>query len=1148
MTALSLTELSNQFSPVLEDTMRITRNGSVRTLAPPHLKVGRVALSGRAAGRRRRQALLVVCTLLLGLIGGTVVAPAAAAAPAAMPLMVDFGAASTVPAAGYVLDYGQPYGARTGANQGTGNTYGWISNTTAEPANVSANGRVRTGTGETDIKQTTLMHMQLPAANPVAWQAEVANGWYTVAVGLGDAYPVYDSTHSVTVEGQYPIAPYTPTSANRLKTGTVTVLVSDGTLTVRPQGGTNVKITFVSISDAESPGGSSQFPFRVDFGAASSTPAAGYILDFGQRFGPKATGDYGWVTTGTATPLDLVATGRQRAATSSSDPRLTNFIHMQYPGLSAGDWRMTVPNGTYRVTVGVGEANNIYDSQHAISVEGQSIVAPYTPTFATKFKQGTVDVVVTDGNITVSAAGGANTKITWLEILDWANPPTPQLPLKVDFGTSASPMPAGYLNDSGQSFGARSGGYTFGWVNATSGDPQDMTLNGRLRYSTYTTDPKLLSLVQMQWTGSPASGNTNPGAWEVSLPTGTYSIKVGAGDAATAFDSAHSINVENTPLITTFGPSSNNRIREATGVVSVADGRLTVNALGGTNTKILYIEIDGVDSNRPRVSSVAPGGDEIDVVRDLSITTELVLPNGAINPNTVNNTNVTLKDNITGVAVPASVNTSGGGDVLVLTPNATLAANTMYRYEITDGVKDVAGNSFLPFLSLFKTGTTVSGTGIEGVAFDQEDTVAQGQMFTSTTVGPDNKLYAATLNGFILRYDIAADGTLSNEQTIDTVRSLNADQDRTIIGLAFDPAATADNLILWVTDNYMYTGSNNVPDWSSKVDRLTGPDLENGEVVIDGLPRSAHDHEANSIAFGPDGALYFPMGSNTGMGYQDIAWANRPEVLLSGAVLRVDLDELPAQLPLDVKTVEGGGTYDPYAADAPVTLYATGVRNAFDLLWHSNGQLYAPTNGSAAGANIPAVANPLPASCSTTRSDVDTAGPYTYTGPTFATLFGNPQAQTDFIHKVTEGGYYGHPNPSRCEYISYGGNPTSGADAWEETMYPVGVQPDRNYRAADVYDAGLHASANGTIEYQSDVFGDLLQGKILIVRYSASKDIEVADPSGPNGAITGIVTGVTGFTGFSEPLDITENPDGSGILYVTELGGFDIKLLRPNVG
>ena len=41
-------------------------------------------------------------------------------------------------------------------------------------------------------------------------------------------------------------------------------------------------------------------------------------------------------------------------------------------------------------------------------------------------------------------------------------------------------------------------------------------------------------------------------------------------------------------------------------------------------------------------------------------------------------------------------------------------------------------------------------------------------------------------------------------------------------------------------------------------------------------------------------------------------------------------------------------------AGAPLTIYATGVRNAYDLLWHSNGQLYAPTNGSAAGGNTAA--------------------------------------------------------------------------------------------------------------------------------------------------------------------------------------------------
>jgi glucose/arabinose dehydrogenase len=480
----------------------------------------------------------------------------------------------------------------------------------------------------------------------------------------------------------------------------------------------------------------------------------------------------------------------------------------------------------------------------------------------------------------------------------------------------------------------------------------------------------------------------------------------------------------------------------------------------------------------------------------------------------------------------------------VLTPLAPLEANTGYRYKITDGVQDVTGKAFVPFESTFTTGTLLSGTGIEGVAFAQETTVAQNHMFTSVTVGPDHKLYAATLNGYLFRYDIATDGSLSNEQQINTVRTMNSDQNRTIVGLTFDPASTADNLILWVTDNFMYVGNDNVPDWSSKLVRLTGADLENGENVLVNLPRSAHDHEANSIAFGPDGALYFSMGSNTGMGHQDVAWANRPEVQLSGAVLRLDTSALPGELPLDVKTADGGGSYDPYAAGAPLTLYATGVRNAYDLLWHSNGSLYAPTNGSAAGANIPTVPTTLPASCQS-RIDSATNGAYSYDGPSFATIMYNPVAQTDFIHRVEQGGYYGHPNPSRCEYISYGGNPTGGTDPWQESQYPVGVQPDRNFRADDVYDAGLHASANGTIEYRGDAFGGKLAGKILVVRYSAGKDIEVVDPSGPDGRVVGITTGVTGFTGFDEPLDVVEDTAGTGVLYVTELGGQSIKLLRP---
>ena len=61
-----------------------------------------------------------------------------------------------------------------------------------------------------------------------------------------------------------------------------------------------------------------------------------------------------------------------------------------------------------------------------------------------------------------------------------------------------------------------------------------------------------------------------------------------------------------------------------------------------------------------------------------------------------------------------------------------------------------------------------------------------------------------------------------------------------------------------------------------------------------------------------------------------------------------------------------------------MTVYASGIRNAFDLVWHTNGQLYVPTNGSAAGGNTPATPCPLPASCSVAL-DSPTNG--AYTGP-----------------------------------------------------------------------------------------------------------------------------------------------------------------------
>src|SRR5687768_17518157 len=107
------------------------------------------------------------------------------------------------------------------------------------------------------------------------------------------------------------------------------------------------------------------------------------------------------------------------------------------------------------------------------------------------------------------------------------------------------------------------------------------------------------------------------------------------------------------------------------------------------------------------------------------------------------------------------------------------------------------------------------------------------------------------------------------------------------------------------------------------------------------------------------------------MGAPDNAWGQRPERALSAAVLRVDVAAVGSST-VDVKTAEGG-TYDPFAAGAPVTVYGSGIRNAWDLVWHSNGRLYVPANGSAAGGSTPASPAPLPAACGR-RVDDATAG------------------------------------------------------------------------------------------------------------------------------------------------------------------------------
>jgi len=536
---------------------------------------------------------------------------------------------------------------------------------------------------------------------------------------------------------------------------------------------------------------------------------------------------------------------------------------------------------------------------------------------------------------------------------------------------------------------------------------------------------------------------------------------------------------------------------------------------------------------RPYVISVNPENNSVNVDENTSVSTNiLALPNGGIDNATITSTSVYLIEAETGKIVPSNVNGSGGGDAITLVPYPSLKLNTTYIFYITDSVKDVTGVSIVAMSDTFITGS-IPAIKNSTISFDKINLPNTVGQHSSLTTGPDGKLYALTIDGIIKRFIINPDGTLRGPELIYSLQDAYGPRKPTLaIGLAFDPSSTRDNLIAWVTHStFVFTAG---PDWDGKLTRLSGNNLQNVQDVLINLPRSKKDHLTNSIAFGPDGALYFVQGSNSAMGAADRTWGFRDEHLLSAALLRLDLSKLTT-LPLDVKTREGRGTYNPYLPSSPLTIYASGVRNAFDLVFHSNGNLYVPTNGSSAGGNAPA------SSAGALRPDGSA-----YNGPVVTALTNIQQTQHDFLFRIEKGGYYGHPNPLRGEFVMNGGNPTSKSDPGQVNAYTKGTLPDANWRGY-AYDFDNDKSPDGVIEYKSNTFNGSLKGKLMVVKYSQDKDIIMLTPGGPKNDIISAIEGssISGCSGFADPLDLTEDPM-TGNIYVSEYGGKGkIDLLRP---
>jgi len=154
------------------------------------------------------------------------------------------------------------------------------------------------------------------------------------------------------------------------------------------------------------------------------------------------------------------------------------------------------------------------------------------------------------------------------------NPPT-TFQARVNFETTATVTPAGYLKDDGSPYNATRG---YGWSRDNTPDARQRTTPTDVRYAT---------LVHSQ---KPQSGGSTS-FWEMDVPNGYYDVRIVAGDA----DFSDGFNHLTAEGVTIFSSAPNPNWNDGIGSVTVTDGKLTIApGMNAVNSKICFIEIDRI--------------------------------------------------------------------------------------------------------------------------------------------------------------------------------------------------------------------------------------------------------------------------------------------------------------------------------------------------------------------------------------------------------------------------------------------------------------------------------------------------------------------------------------------------------------------------
>ncbi len=478
--------------------------------------------------------------------------------------------------------------------------------------------------------------------------------------------------------------------------------------------------------------------------------------------------------------------------------------------------------------------------------------------------------------------------------------------------------------------------------------------------------------------------------------------------------------------------------------------------------------------------------------------------------------------------------------------------------------------------------------------------VLEGHSLNAPTVlsfGPDGRLYVAEQTGRIQAYEVARlDGpryVVKAAETIDVVvtgianhfddGTLSDQTGRQVTGMLVTGSAEAPVIYVSSSDPNIGAGTSELDlglDTNSGVlSRLIWEPASQSWQKTDllrGLPRSEENHAVNGIALSEDGRqLYLAVGGHTNSGAPSAEFAYLTEYALSAAVLEVDLDLLDA-MPVveasghryvyDLPTLDdptrqnlspGVDVGDPFGGndglnqavletDGPVRIYASGLRNAYDLLRLTSGGLITVDNGGNPGWGYPVVTDE--AGLCTTLLDV-VADP-------------NASVETlnvDGLHLLSDGYYGGHPNPIRANPLGAGLlTGTEDAQIWRNTSSPEAPLPTDwppvagaladprqcQYLRPGQDDGTLltwEGSTNGLAEYTASNFDGAMQGWVLAANLRGPLfQFEVKDGATDHGVFADDFA--------VAPLDVTTQGDMGdfpGTVWVASIGDDEITVFEP---